>query len=124
MGNASTEWQAADNRGRVETREKAKQSQQQTELGPQTADNALDKHENAGTLRHCLDKYRRQTKGTDEQCRNETLVCRKPKEGAGNVEEAPGASYTAGSDSSDTACTGAPAAKHQGSDRARAGNSE
>ena len=28
VGNASTEWQAADNRGRVGTREKAKQSQQ------------------------------------------------------------------------------------------------
>ena len=117
VGNASTEWQAADNRGRVGTREKAKQSQKKTELGPQTADTALDKHENASTLRHCLDEYRRQTKGTDEQYRNETLVCRQPEEGASNVEEAPGASHKAGSDSSDTAGTVAPAAMHQGTDR-------
>ena len=64
-----------------------------------------------------MDEYRRQTKGTDEQYRIETLVCRKPEEGADNEEEAPSASHTAGSESSDTAGTGAPAAIHQGSDR-------
>ena len=75
------------------------------------------RHENTTTLQHCLDEYRRQTKGTDEQYRIETLVCRKPEEGAGNEQEAPGASHTAGSESSYTAGTGAPAVIHQGSDR-------
>ena len=75
MGNASTEWQAADNRGRVGTREKAKQNQQKTELGPQAAGTAPGKHENASTSQHCLEEYRRQTKGTDKQYRSETLMC-------------------------------------------------
>ena len=58
VGNASTEWQAADNRGRVGTREKEKQSQQKTEFGPQAAGTAPGKHENASTLHHCLEEHR------------------------------------------------------------------
>ena len=109
VGNASpAEWQASDNRGRVGTRERAKQSRA---AGPGR------RHQNASKLRYCLEGYRRQTKGTDEQYRGETLVCRKPEEGAGNEQEAPGASHTAGSESSYTAGTGAPAVIHQGSDR-------
>lgn len=67
VGNASTEWggQAADNRAeRVGTRERAKQSQQKMEIGPQAADIAPGDHKNASALRHCLGAYRTQKKGS------------------------------------------------------------
>ena len=110
VGNASTEWQAADNRGLVGTREKAKQSQQKTELGPQATGTTPGKHDNASTSHHCLEEYRRQTKAPNEQYRSETLMCRKPEKGVSNEEEAPGESHPAGSKSPDTALFRTPEA--------------